>query len=83
MVNRGRYIASGAESSIAELQNEQQFVSLVQERLDVLRAQGEASVRTATGQVGTGVQVRIGKEITTGADERQSIADERRLTRSE
>lgn len=49
----------------------------------MLRAQGEASVRTATGQVGTGVQVRIGKEITTGADERQSIADERRLTRSE
>jgi hypothetical protein len=55
------------------LQNEQQFVSLVHERLDALRAEAEAAVRTATSQVGTGLQARVGKEIATSADVHAAI----------
>jgi DNA helicase IV len=46
-----------------ELQNEQQFVSLLYERLDALREQAEVAVQTSIGQVSTGRQARVERDI--------------------
>jgi len=49
--------------STEELHNEQQFVSLLYERLDALREQAEAAVRTTIGQVSTGLQARVERDV--------------------
>ncbi|WP_326652711.1 HelD family protein [Streptomyces sp. NBC_01750] len=49
--------------STEELQNEQQFVSLLYKRLDALREQAEGAVRTAIGQAGTGLQARVERDV--------------------
>ncbi|MEV7415473.1 UvrD-helicase domain-containing protein [Streptomyces sp. NPDC089919] len=49
--------------SSEELQREQQFVTLVHARLDVLRAEAESAVRTAIAQVGTGQQARMERDV--------------------
>ncbi|MGW8572515.1 HelD family protein [Streptomyces niveus] len=49
--------------STEELQSEQQFVSLLHERLDALREQAEAAVRTSIGQVSTGRQAMVERDI--------------------
>ncbi|MFF5564835.1 HelD family protein [Streptomyces sp. NPDC012623] len=49
--------------STEELRNEQQFVSLLHERLDVLRERAEAAVESATGQVTTVRQARVERDI--------------------
>ncbi|MFE7774601.1 HelD family protein [Streptomyces sp. NPDC057445] len=49
--------------STEELRQEQQFVSLVHERLDRLRAEAEAAVSAAVGQNGTGRQARIERDV--------------------
>ncbi|MFI1865904.1 HelD family protein [Streptomyces jumonjinensis] len=45
------------------MQNEQQFVSLLYERLDALREQAEAAVQTTIRQVGTGRQARVERDV--------------------
>ncbi|MFI1015478.1 HelD family protein [Streptomyces sp. NPDC020965] len=45
------------------MQNEQQFVSLLYERLDALREQAETAVQTTIGQVGTGLQARVERDV--------------------
>ncbi|UUN29272.1 UvrD-helicase domain-containing protein [Streptomyces sp. FIT100] len=49
--------------STEELRQEQQFVSLVHERLDQLRAEAEGAVSAAVGQNGTGRQARVERDI--------------------
>ncbi|MFC5804875.1 HelD family protein [Streptomyces formicae] len=49
--------------STEELRQEQQFVSLVHERLDQLRAEAEGAVSAAVGQNGTGRQARFERDI--------------------
>ncbi|MEU3185563.1 UvrD-helicase domain-containing protein [Streptomyces sp. NPDC006923] len=49
--------------STEELQNEQQFVSLLYERLDALREQAEAAVQTSIGQVNSVRQARVERDI--------------------
>ncbi|MFF3243005.1 HelD family protein [Streptomyces sp. NPDC002870] len=49
--------------STEELHNEQQFVSLLYERLDALREQAEAAVKTTIGQVSTGLQARVERDV--------------------
>ncbi|MER7000290.1 UvrD-helicase domain-containing protein [Streptomyces sp. NPDC000410] len=49
--------------STEELRQEQQFVSLVHERLDQLRAEAEAAVQGAVGQNGTGRQARVERDV--------------------
>ncbi len=49
--------------STEELQNEQQFVSLLYERLDALREQAEAAVQTTIGQVSTGLQAKVERDV--------------------
>ena len=46
-----------------ELRNEQQFVSLLYERLDALREQAEAAVDASTAQVSTVRQARVERDI--------------------
>ncbi|MFJ2649598.1 HelD family protein [Streptomyces sp. NPDC087420] len=55
---------TGAQLSTEELQNEQQFVTLLYERLDALREQAEDAVEATAGQVGTGRQARVERDIT-------------------
>ncbi|MFF3320859.1 HelD family protein [Streptomyces sp. NPDC002889] len=45
------------------MRREQQFVSLVHERLDQLRAEAEAAVRATTAQVSTGLQARVERDV--------------------
>ncbi|MFF0448504.1 HelD family protein [Streptomyces sp. NPDC004609] len=47
------------------MRNEQQFVSLLYGRLDDLREQAEAGVRTSIAQVGTGLQARVERDVST------------------
>lgn len=49
--------------STEELQNEQQFVSLLYERLDALREQAESAVEASIGQVNTVRQARVERDI--------------------
>ncbi|MEV8392195.1 MULTISPECIES: ATP-binding domain-containing protein [unclassified Streptomyces] len=49
--------------STEELQNEQQFVSLLYERLDALREQAETAVEASIGQVTTVRQARVERDI--------------------
>ncbi|WP_330173538.1 AAA family ATPase [Streptomyces sp. NBC_01498] len=49
--------------STEELQNEQQFVTLLHERLDALREEAEAAVRASAGQVGTGRQAMVERDV--------------------
>ncbi|MFF3291557.1 HelD family protein [Streptomyces sp. NPDC003023] len=49
--------------STEELRREQQFVSLVHERLDQLRDEAEAALGATIGQVGTGRQARVERDI--------------------
>ncbi|MGW2558054.1 HelD family protein [Streptomyces sp. NPDC001514] len=49
--------------STEELQQEQQFVSLVHERLDQLREEAEAAVQGAVGQTGNGRQARVERDV--------------------
>jgi DNA helicase IV len=51
------------EESPEELRNEQQFVSHLYERLDALREQAEAAVEASIGQVDTGRQARVERDI--------------------
>jgi DNA helicase IV len=46
-----------------ELRNEQQFVSLLYDRLETLRAQAEAARRAALAQVGEGRQARLERDV--------------------
>ncbi|MFE4829703.1 HelD family protein [Streptomyces sp. NPDC056672] len=46
-----------------ELRNEQQFISVLYERLDALREQAETAVETSTGQVTTVRQGRVERDI--------------------
>ncbi|MFF7201264.1 HelD family protein [Streptomyces sp. NPDC008141] len=45
------------------MHNEQQFVSLLHERLDVLRDEAEAAVRSTIGQVSTGLQAKLERDV--------------------
>ncbi|MER5768795.1 ATP-binding domain-containing protein [Streptomyces sp. NPDC001985] len=45
------------------MRNEQQFVSLLYERLDALRERAEQSVRTTVRQTGTGHQARVERDV--------------------
>ncbi|MGW4027828.1 HelD family protein [Streptomyces sp. NPDC004838] len=47
------------------MRNEQQFVSVLYERLDALRERAEAAVRQTVGQVGTGLQARVERDVST------------------
>ncbi|MFD7610825.1 HelD family protein [Streptomyces sp. NPDC059828] len=49
--------------STEELRQEQQFVSVVHERLDQLRAEAEAAASAAVQQNGTGRQARVERDI--------------------
>ena len=49
--------------STEELQNEQQFVSHLYERLDTLREQAETAMQASIGQVSTGRQARVERDI--------------------
>ncbi|QIP84570.1 AAA family ATPase [Streptomyces sp. Tu 2975] len=49
--------------STEELRREQQFVSLVHERLDQLRDEAEAALNATIAQVGTGRQARVERDI--------------------
>ncbi|MEW2630897.1 UvrD-helicase domain-containing protein [Streptomyces sp. NPDC048389] len=49
--------------STEELRREQQFVSLVHERLDQLRDEAEAALSGTIAQVGTGRQARVERDI--------------------
>ncbi|MFE4640480.1 HelD family protein [Streptomyces sp. NPDC056730] len=49
--------------STEELQDEQQFVSLLYERLDALREQAETAVEASIGQVNTVRQARVERDI--------------------
>ncbi|MGW1883024.1 HelD family protein [Streptomyces sp. NPDC001970] len=49
--------------STEELQKEQQFVSLVHDRLDQLRAEAEAAVQGAVGRTGNGRQARVERDV--------------------
>ncbi|WP_236710843.1 ATP-binding domain-containing protein, partial [Streptomyces sp. 150FB] len=49
--------------STEELQNEQQFISHLYERLDTLREQAEAAMEASIGQVSTGRQARVERDI--------------------
>ncbi|MFD5424063.1 HelD family protein [Streptomyces sp. NPDC127084] len=49
--------------STEELRQEQQFVSVVHERLDQLRAEAEAAASAAVKQTGTGRQARVERDI--------------------
>ncbi|MDH2387283.1 AAA family ATPase [Streptomyces sp. HNM0663] len=46
-----------------ELHQEQQFISLLHERLDTLREQAESALRQAVAQVGTGRQARVERDV--------------------
>ncbi|MDJ0344088.1 AAA family ATPase [Streptomyces sp. H10-C2] len=46
------------------MQNEQQFVSRLYERLDTLREQAEATVLASFAQVGKGLQARVERDVT-------------------
>ncbi|MCX4819487.1 AAA family ATPase [Streptomyces sp. NBC_01142] len=45
------------------MQNEQQFITLLYERLDALREQAEAAVGTTIRQVSTGLQARVERDV--------------------
>ncbi|WP_328536600.1 HelD family protein [Streptomyces sp. NBC_00344] len=49
--------------STEELQNEQQFVSRLYERLDALRERAEAAVQGSFAQVGKGLQARLERDV--------------------
>ncbi|MCM2430223.1 HelD family protein [Streptomyces sp. RKAG337] len=49
--------------STEELQNEQQFVSRLYERLDTLREQAETAVQASFAQVGKGLQARLERDV--------------------
>ncbi|MDF9811345.1 AAA family ATPase [Streptomyces sp. SPB162] len=49
--------------STEELQNEQQFVSRLYERLDALREQAESAVQASFAQVGKGLQARLERDV--------------------
>jgi DNA helicase IV len=49
--------------STEELRREQQFVSLVHERLDQLRGEAEAALSSTIAQVGTGRQARVERDV--------------------
>ncbi|WP_405998378.1 HelD family protein [Streptomyces sp. NBC_00829] len=49
--------------STEELQNEQQFVSLLYERIDALREQAEAAMHATIAQVSTGLQARVERDV--------------------
>lgn len=50
--------------STEELQNEQQFVSRLYERLDTLREQAESALLASFAQVGKGLQARLERDVT-------------------
>ena len=55
---------STEDLSTRELQQEQQFIDGLYERLDVLREQAETAVQGSLAQTGNGLQARVEREVT-------------------
>jgi DNA helicase IV len=55
---------STEDLSTRELQQEQQFIDGLYERLDVLREQAETAVQGSFAQTGNGLQARVEREVT-------------------
>ncbi|MFG3494771.1 HelD family protein [Streptomyces sp. NPDC047928] len=56
-------LSTGESQGSEEFRNEQQFISDLYARLDVLRARAEAAVRDALKDTGTGFQARLERDV--------------------